>query len=234
MLAIPRRFRRVYFLMSKEVLRHSRLWGKLPLLGPSLDEYQQAGTRRKRPFYAPPPRLTRATPPAARTRPLPSRTAIGDAPLMGVRQRFLTEFFLLHNRVRDMAAQRDLLILQVRASARWELMKEWLEGRTERWDPEEEYHRHMLCSEGSDHHFGGCPQVGSRSAAESQGPYTAILSEATTRTYWDFAFYRSETGHFRVPVMHAAFCRKPLSGLESAGVVENPSARLCYFPRLEK
>nr|VDD08825.1 unnamed protein product [Brassica oleracea] len=70
------------------------------------DEYQQAGTRRRRPFYAPPPRLTRATPPAARIRPFPSRTAIGDAPLMGIRQRLLTKL----------------------ASARWELMKEWLEG----------------------------------------------------------------------------------------------------------
>ncbi|KAG2282920.1 hypothetical protein Bca52824_054140 [Brassica carinata] len=109
-----------------------------------------------------------ATPPAARTRPLPSRTAIGDAPLMGVRQRLLTELFLLRNWVRDMAAQRELLIWQVRASARWELMKEWLEGRTEHWDPEEEYRRHMLCSEGLDHHFGGCPQVGSRSAVESR------------------------------------------------------------------
>ena len=92
------------------------------------DEYQQAGARRRRPFYAPPPRLTRVTPPAARTRPLP--TAIGDSPLMGVRQRLLTELFLLRNRVRDMAAQRDLLIWQVRALARWELVKEWLEGRT--------------------------------------------------------------------------------------------------------
>ncbi|KAH0879438.1 hypothetical protein HID58_066832 [Brassica napus] len=64
------------------------------------------------------------TPPAARTRPLPSRTVIGDSSLMDVRQRLLTELFLLRNRVRDMAAQRDLLIWQVRASARWELMKE--------------------------------------------------------------------------------------------------------------
>nr|VDC71468.1 unnamed protein product [Brassica rapa] len=100
------------------------------------DEYQQAGARRRRPFYAPPPRLTR--------------------------------LFLLRNRVRDMAAQRDLLVWQVRASARWELMKEWMEGRTECWFPEEEYRRHLLGSEGSDHHFGGCPQVDSRSAAESR------------------------------------------------------------------
>ena len=96
------------------------------------DEYQQAGARRRRPFYAHPPRLTRVTPPAARTRPLPSRTVIGDSLLMGIRQRLLTELFLLRNRVRDMAAQCDLLIWHVRPSARWELMKEWLEGRKDR------------------------------------------------------------------------------------------------------
>ncbi|KAF3584752.1 hypothetical protein F2Q69_00029266 [Brassica cretica] len=58
--------------------------------------------------------------------------------------------------------------------------------------------------------------------------------EATTGTCWDFAFYLSEAGHYRVPMLHAAFCRMPLSDLEGAGVGENPSARLCYFPRLEK
>ncbi|KAL0826472.1 hypothetical protein Bca101_050149 [Brassica carinata] len=159
MLAIPQHFREVHFLMSKEVLCHSRLWGNFVRLpAPVLyDEYQQAGTRRRRPFYAPPPRLTRATSPAAWIRPLPSRTVTGDAPLMRIRQWLLTELFLLRNRVQDMAAQRDLLIWQVRASARWELMKEWLEGRTERWDPKEEYRRYLLCSEESDHHFGGCP-----------------------------------------------------------------------------
>ncbi|KAL0816576.1 hypothetical protein Bca101_073020 [Brassica carinata] len=99
MLAIPRRFRGVHFLMSKAVLRQSSLVESH--LG------RQAGARRRRPFYAPPPRLTRVTPPAARTRPLPSRTVIGDSLLMGVRQRLFTELFLLRNRVRDMAAQRD-------------------------------------------------------------------------------------------------------------------------------
>ncbi|KAF2565111.1 hypothetical protein F2Q70_00017484 [Brassica cretica] len=177
------------------------------------DEYQLAGAERRRPFYASPPRLTRVTPPAARTRPLPSRTVIGDSLLMGVRQRLFTELFLLHNQVRDMAAQCDLLIWQVRASARLELIKEWLEGRTECWDPEEEYRRHLLGSEGSDHHFGGCPQVDSRSAAESR----VSASEAITSTCWDFVFCRSEAGHYRVPVLHAALCKKPLSDLEDAG-----------------
>ncbi|KAF2555673.1 hypothetical protein F2Q68_00015458 [Brassica cretica] len=170
MLAIPRCFRGVHFLMSKAVLCHSCLWGNIARLPVFVlyDEYQLAGARRRRPFYAPTPRLTRVTPPAARTRPLPSRTVIGDSLLMDVRQRLLTELFLLRNRVRDMAAQRDLLIWQVRASARWELMKEWLEGRTECWDPEEEHRRHLLGSEGLDYHFRGCPQVDSRSAAESR------------------------------------------------------------------
>ncbi|KAF3522328.1 hypothetical protein F2Q69_00048423 [Brassica cretica] len=69
---------------------------------------------------------------------------------------------------------------------------------------------------------------------DPEGPYSAILGEATTGTCWDIAFYHSEAGHYRVPVLHSAFCRKPLSDLEGAGVGENPSARLCYFPRLEK
>ncbi|KAF2587253.1 hypothetical protein F2Q70_00035886 [Brassica cretica] len=67
-----------------------------------------------------------------------------------------------------------------------------------------------------------------------KGPHSAILDEATLGTCWGIAFYRSEAGHYRVLVLHAAFCRKPLSGLEGAGVGENPSARLCCFPRLEK
>ncbi|KAF2554007.1 hypothetical protein F2Q68_00034348 [Brassica cretica] len=67
-----------------------------------------------------------------------------------------------------------------------------------------------------------------------KGPHSAILGEATLGTCWGIAFYRSEAGHYRVPELHAAFCRKPLSGLEGAGVDENPSARLCCFPRLEK
>ncbi|KAF3607129.1 hypothetical protein DY000_02049215 [Brassica cretica] len=38
----------------------------------------------------------------------------------------------------------------------------------------------------------------------SQGPYSASLGETTTGTCWDFAFYRSEAGHYRVLVLHAA------------------------------
>ncbi|KAF3560218.1 hypothetical protein F2Q69_00012555 [Brassica cretica] len=68
-----------------------------------------------------------------------------------------------------------------------------------------------------------------------QGPYSAILGEATIGTCWDFAFYRSETGHYLVPVLHAAFCRKPLSDL---GVLimesETQVPGFFCFPRLEK
>ena len=87
---------------------------------------------------------------------------------MGIQQRLLTELFLLRNRVRDMAAQRDLLIRRVTDSGRWELMKEWLKGRTEHWDPEEEYRQHLLRSEGLDRHSRGFSQVSLRSVAESR------------------------------------------------------------------
>ncbi|KAL0678154.1 hypothetical protein Bca4012_006135 [Brassica carinata] len=150
--------------VAKQVLAISRCFRRVPFL----DEYQQAGTRRRRSFYTPPPRLARATPPTARFRPDSVRTPTGGVPLMGIQQRLLTELFLLRNRVRDMAAQCDLLIRQVRDSARWELMKEWLERRTEHWDPEEEYRQHLLRSEGLDRHSGGFSQVSLRSVAESR------------------------------------------------------------------
>ncbi|KAF2532575.1 hypothetical protein F2Q70_00029233 [Brassica cretica] len=51
LLGVPQRFRWVNFLMSKEALRHS------PII---YDEYQKAKTRKRRPFYTPPPRLVRA------------------------------------------------------------------------------------------------------------------------------------------------------------------------------
>ncbi|KAF3600899.1 hypothetical protein F2Q69_00035611 [Brassica cretica] len=78
------------------------------------------------------------------------------------------------------------------------------------------------------------PEVSEPGIKVLKGPHSAILDEATLGTCWGIAFYRSEAGHYRVLVLHAAFCRKPLSGLEGAGVGENPSARLCCFPRLEK
>ncbi|KAG5393281.1 hypothetical protein IGI04_023244, partial [Brassica rapa subsp. trilocularis] len=176
------------------------------------DEYQQARARRRRPFYAPPPRLTRVTLPAARTRPLP--TAIGDSPLIGVRQRLLTELFLLRNRVRVMAAQRDLLIWQEGHNAG--ILKKNIPGiylvLKDR----------IITLEGAlkTRRLHGDPKVLNNLGIFSfnfMGPYSAILGEATTGTCWGIAFYRS----------------KPLSDLEGAGVGENPSARLFYFSRLE-
>ncbi|WZY77808.1 hypothetical protein YC2023_024192 [Brassica napus] len=55
--------------------------------------------------------------PTARIRPDSVGTPTGGIPLMGIQQRLLAELFLLCNRVRDMAAKRDLLILQVRGLA---------------------------------------------------------------------------------------------------------------------
>ena len=110
------------------------------------DEYQQAGTQRRHPFYAPPPRLTKMAPLDMGAGPFPSGNMIGYVPLAGIQQWLLNELFSLRNRVSDMAAQRDLLIQQVRASSRWELMKEWLERRTKHWDPSEEYNQNLFWS----------------------------------------------------------------------------------------
>ncbi|KAF3612022.1 hypothetical protein DY000_02048087 [Brassica cretica] len=166
-----------------------------------------AGARRRRPFYAPPPRLTRVTPPAARTRPLPSRTVIGDSLLMGVRQRLFTELFLLRNREGLNAGILKKNIVGICLVLKDRIIT--LEGALKSLED---------------------PEVLSLDPEIVVGPG----GEATTGTCWDFAFYLSEAGHYRVPVLHAAFCRMPLSDLEGAGVGENPSARLCYFPRLEK
>ncbi|KAL0796544.1 hypothetical protein Bca101_067921 [Brassica carinata] len=174
-LMIPRRFREIRFLMSKEVVCHSHLWGKSLFLSlvfnvislqqnlvfrfsgnaarrPDTvlyDEYQQAKAQRRRPPYAPPPRLARMVSSGVGVRPFYSGSTTEDTPLAGIQQRLLAELFSLRNRVNDMGAQRDLLIQQVRASTRWELMKEWLEKRTEHWDPLEEYCQHLFWSAGS-------------------------------------------------------------------------------------
>ncbi|KAF2532572.1 hypothetical protein F2Q70_00029236 [Brassica cretica] len=110
------------------------------------DEYHQARTRRGRPFYAPPPHLTKMAPLGMGVGPFPPGNIIGEAPRAGIQQSLLNELFSLRNRVSDMAAQRDLLIQQVRASSRWELMKEWLERRTKHWDPSEEYSQNLFWS----------------------------------------------------------------------------------------
>ena len=169
----------VNFLMSKEALRHSRVWGELPFFGFFLlplflliflcclssgnvarlsvsiiyDEYQKAKTRKRRPFYTPPPRLVRAAssvsgpsfvPPAGTEAP-PARISP-----MAVHLRLLTELFFLRNQVRGMAFYRDQSVLRARATARWELMKEWLEKKVDHRNPKEEYRRYLFWAEGVD------------------------------------------------------------------------------------
>ncbi|KAG2329920.1 hypothetical protein Bca52824_001100 [Brassica carinata] len=83
------------------------------------DDYQQAEAQRRRPPYAPPPRLARMVSSGVGVRPFYSESTTEDTPL------------------------------QVRSSTRWELMKEWLENRAEHWDPLEEYRQHLFWSAGS-------------------------------------------------------------------------------------
>ncbi|KAL0898815.1 hypothetical protein Bca101_082776 [Brassica carinata] len=164
-LMIPRHFREIRFLMSKEniIFRFSGNAGRLPATV-LYDEYQQAEAQRRRPPYPPPPRLARMVSSGVGVRPFYSESTTEDTPLVGIQQRLLSELFSLRNRVNYMAAQRDLLIQQVRASTRWELMKEWVEKRTEHWDPLEEYRQHLFWSAGS------TPLADRFSAAESRVP----------------------------------------------------------------
>ncbi|KAF3540498.1 hypothetical protein F2Q69_00023083 [Brassica cretica] len=52
-------------------------------------------------------------------------------------------------------------------------------------------------------HFepGGCSRFGSH--FEPRGPYSAFLGKTTPGTCSDFAFCRSEAGHYRVPMMYS-------------------------------
>ncbi|KAF2605928.1 hypothetical protein F2Q68_00044283 [Brassica cretica] len=138
------------------------------------DEHQKAKTRKMRPFYTPPPRLARA---ASSFNGSTSSTGVGAAPnhdpLVDAHQRLLGEVFFLRSQVQDMVARRDLLIQHVSASARWKLMKEWVEKRVEHWDPEEEYSRYLFLSGGINQQSGGFSQaatpksvVGSRFSEE--------------------------------------------------------------------
>ncbi|KAH0903243.1 hypothetical protein HID58_042746, partial [Brassica napus] len=126
------------------------------------DEHQKAKTWKRRPFYTPPPRLARAT---SLVNGLSSTSSTGvevvlnHDPLGDAHRRLIGEVFFLRSQVQNMMACRDLLIQQVKASTRWELMKEWLEKREEHWDLEEEYHRHLLLSGGIDQQSGSFSRV---------------------------------------------------------------------------
>ena len=85
---------------------------------------------------------------------MPNRDLLVDAP-----RRLTGEVFFLRSQVQDVMARQDLLVQQVKASARWELMKEWLEKRVEHWNPEEEYRHHLFLSGMLNHQSGGFSQV---------------------------------------------------------------------------
>ncbi|KAG5393567.1 hypothetical protein IGI04_023530 [Brassica rapa subsp. trilocularis] len=143
-MGVPRRFRWVTFLVSREALRHSRVWGNVARLPVSVvyDEYQKAKGRKRRPSYTPPPRLARVALSANGLSSTSSPSAEfmpNRDPSVDAHRRLIGVVFLLRNQVQDMMARRDLLVQQLKASARWELMKEWLEKRVEHWNPEEEY-----------------------------------------------------------------------------------------------
>ncbi|KAF2573143.1 hypothetical protein F2Q70_00005165 [Brassica cretica] len=174
-LGFPQRFRWVNFLMSKEALYHSRNVARLPVLI-IYDEYQKAKTRKRRPFYTPPPRLVRAgssvsgpsfVPPAGTEAP-----SARISP-MAVHQRLLTELFCLRNQVRGIAFHRDQSVLRARATARWELMKEWLEKKVDHWNPEEEYHRYLLWAEGVGQLMTGGPVQAATSGSAAGSRYSA-------------------------------------------------------------
>ncbi|KAG2275905.1 hypothetical protein Bca52824_058460 [Brassica carinata] len=61
-MGIPRRFRWVTFRVSREALRHSRVWGNAVRSPVSViyDEYQKVKARKRCLSYTPPPRLARA------------------------------------------------------------------------------------------------------------------------------------------------------------------------------
>ena len=121
------------------------------------DEHQKAKTRKRRPLYTPPPRLARAASlvnGSSSTSSTGAEAISNHDPLVYAHRRLIGEVFFLRNQVQNMMARRDLFIQQVKASARWELMKEWLEKRVEHWDPEEMYHRHLFLSEGANQQAG--------------------------------------------------------------------------------
>ncbi|KAF2558044.1 hypothetical protein F2Q68_00016833 [Brassica cretica] len=177
-LGVPQRFRWVNFVMSKEALRHSRNVARPPV-SIIYDEYQKAKTRKRRPFYTPPPRLVRAAssvsgpsfvPPACSEVP-PARISP-----MAVHQRLLTELSFLRNQVQGMAFHRDQSVLRARATARWELMKEWLEKKVDHWNPEEEYRIYLFWAEGVDQLMTRGPVQAATSGSAAGSRYSEDLS----------------------------------------------------------
>uniref|UniRef100_A0A0D3E8G8 Uncharacterized protein n=1 Tax=Brassica oleracea var. oleracea TaxID=109376 RepID=A0A0D3E8G8_BRAOL len=181
-MGVPRRFRWVTFLVSREALRHSRVWGNVVRLPVSVvyDKYQKAIARKWRLSYTPPPRLARAALSANGM----SSTSLTSAevmpnrdPSVDAQRRLIGEVFLLRSQVQDMMARRDLLVQKVKASARWELMKEWLETRVEYWNPEKEYRRHLFLSGGINHQSGSFSQAATPISIVGSRFRRSLLSE---------------------------------------------------------
>ncbi|KAF3523528.1 hypothetical protein F2Q69_00047193 [Brassica cretica] len=140
---IPRRFRWVTFLGTWQGLRH-----RLSMM--IIKRFKRGSGV----FLILPPRLARAALSAGCLSSISSTSAeiMSKRDLLADAHRRLTiEALHLRGQVQDMMTCRDLLIQQVRASARWELMKEWLEKRVDHWNPEEEYRRHLFLSGGFNH-----------------------------------------------------------------------------------
>ncbi|KAF3556062.1 hypothetical protein F2Q69_00013132 [Brassica cretica] len=143
-LEIPRRFRWVGFLLSLEALRHSCIWGST--LGRSLsaiyDNYHKAKTWKNYLPFEPNSSSPSMAPSEGSSTGAPSeifcRLSTGDL------WRLNDEIFSLRTGVQDLIIQRELAVQRTRVSARWELMKEWLEKKVGHWNPEEEYRQYLL------------------------------------------------------------------------------------------
>ncbi|KAF2570015.1 hypothetical protein F2Q70_00002739 [Brassica cretica] len=178
-MGVPRRFRWVNFLLFP------RNVARLPL-SVVYDEYQKDKARKQRPSYTPPPRLVRA----ALSANGPSSTSSTSVevghdrdPLVDAHRRLIGEVFLLCVQLQDMVARRDLLVQQVKASARWELMKEWLEKSVEHSNPEEAYRRHYFLPGGVSHQSGASPRLPPRDLL-----WEDVLPPVL-RSKWNFVVY---------------------------------------------
>ncbi|KAH0892959.1 LOW QUALITY PROTEIN: hypothetical protein HID58_055388 [Brassica napus] len=117
-MGVPRRFRWVTFLVRKEALRHSRVWGnvvKLPISA-IYDEHQKVKTKKRRPLYTPPPRLARAASLVNGSSSTSAEVVSNHDPLVDSHRRLIGEVFFLRCQVQNMMARRDLLIQQVKVS----------------------------------------------------------------------------------------------------------------------
>ncbi|KAF3561459.1 hypothetical protein DY000_02014915 [Brassica cretica] len=254
-MGIPWRLRWVTFLVSGEALRHSRVLGNAVSSPVSViyDEYQKVKARKRHLSYTPPLRLARAASSAGGLSSI-SSTSAKIMPnwdlLTDAHRRLTSEALLLRGQVQDMMACRDLLIQQVRASARWELMREWLEKRIVHWNREEEYRRHMFLSVGFNRQSENLTQAATpRSDLGINGEGGARAPLGSLDCVWDpeepggssldpeiFDWNPEAIGEPRGTVLRLPrqdYYRKSLTGLKGAGVgvvTQVPGLR-CFPPR---